>query len=139
MGKKHILIADDDDATCASLTKLLEFEGYYVSLARNGWGAYKMIYGLKDEVKPIDLLVTDFQMPGLDGLHLMEALQKDNLLLPVVVMTGYGFNGVIEKMMEIGKVDYMEKPFEVRQLTNRIELLLNGKELETLASKPERE
>ena len=78
----RILVVDDDRTRCDLVEALLGDEGYEVRCARDGLAALAEV-----EREPPDLVVTDVQMPRLDGLGLLAALAERGLAVPVVVMS----------------------------------------------------
>jgi DNA-binding NtrC family response regulator len=83
--ESKILIADDEEPILFGLTELIKEEGYQVSAARNGQEALDKLK--KDD---FDLLLADLKMPKLDGLQILEAIKKENVLTEVIIITGKG-------------------------------------------------
>ncbi len=63
-----------------------------------------------------DLVLTDLQLPGMDGLALLELLRRQNSQLPVIVMTAYGTVETAVEAMKAGAVDFLLKPFSLDHL-----------------------
>jgi two-component system response regulator AtoC len=82
----RILIADDEAATVEMLTDLLTGEGYEVVGVGNGTAVLEK---LQDD-PGFGLLLMDLQMPGVNGLELMERLNKEGSEIPVILITAYG-------------------------------------------------
>jgi len=81
--KVHVLIAEDEILAAQALQEILGMEGYWVTVGHDGHAA------LADaEAHPPDALLTDIEMPRLDGLTLIRRLRSTRPSLPVVIMTG---------------------------------------------------
>jgi DNA-binding NtrC family response regulator len=127
-----ILIADDEEAILFGLTELLKEGGYQVSAARDGTEALDKLK--KDD---FDLLLADLKMPKLDGLQILEAIKKENILTEVIIITGKGSIDTAVEAMKAGAYDYLTKPVEPDRLRTIIpkalehhRLLVSHKELE---------
>ena len=81
----RVLVAEDDDDQRTILRDLLTSWGFHVIAARDGEEAFHLAATENPQV-----LVTDLQMPRMDGFQLMERLQADIGRLPVIVLTGFG-------------------------------------------------
>lgn len=107
----RILVVDDDANARIALVELLKDEGFRVAAASDG---YKALGKAADW--PPDLLLTDLQMPGLDGLQLMRKLRESDPQLPVVVMTAYGtIESAVDAVHE-GADEYLSKPLHLGQM-----------------------
>lgn len=72
-----------------------------------------------------DVLVTDLVMPKLDGVALTRALRKDHPNLPVIVISGYGDRDQMVKLMRLGCVDFLTKPFRHQELSDKISKVIS--------------
>jgi DNA-binding NtrC family response regulator len=111
MAARAILIVDDDEATCETLSAILRREGYDSILARNGREALSRIA----EKQP-SLVFMDISMPEMDGF---EALRRTRELageIPVVIMTGQGTMATAIKAIQLGAFDYVLKPLDIAQV-----------------------
>jgi two-component system response regulator AtoC len=104
---ERILIADDDDALRESLELVLSAEGYEVVTARDGEAALALL-----EAQPVDLVLCDLRMPGLDGLALLPQIVRRLPGVPVVLMSAYGSADLAVEAMQRGAYDYLAKPFQ---------------------------
>jgi CheY-like chemotaxis protein len=82
---KKILVVDDNEMLCGLACDILRTEGYRAVPASNAAEALRAF-----EEEEFDLLVTDFQMPGMSGLELARAVRNRNPDFPVIVMTAFG-------------------------------------------------
>jgi two-component system response regulator AtoC len=137
----RILIADDDKAIVENLKDVLAEEGYEVAGVDSGTA---VLDKLKDDSN-FGLLLMDLQMPGLNGLDLMERLRKDGIETPVILITGFGTSSVAIRAMQMGAYDYIQKPYDidevlvvVRRLFEHQALALRVRSLEERAELRER-
>jgi two-component system response regulator FixJ len=122
-------VVDDDDAVRDSLRFLLEAEGYVV---RTYSGAQALI---EADLPPAGCVITDFQMPGMDGLQLQATLAERGVRLAVVVMTAFGEIPLAVRAMRGGAIDFLEKPFENQSLLDAVQRALtqNKKALQAIS------
>ena len=102
-----ILIVDDEKNYPTILGEVLSEEGFQPLTAASGLIALDI---LKNE--PIDLVLTDVMMPGMDGIELLEQIKKLNANLPVLVMTAHGSVERAVEAMQKGAFTYILKPFD---------------------------
>ena len=114
--KRHcILLVDDDELVRASGTSSLRRAGYDVVQAADGEEALALL----DAAGPFDLMVTDYAMPGLSGLDLIDAARRRKPRMPVLMVTGYADNG-----RESADVPRLQKPFLPAELVDRVQALI---------------
>jgi two-component system response regulator PilR (NtrC family) len=121
---KSILLAEDEKLLRESMAELLTQEGYRVSQAANGKEAYEI--ALK---QPFDLVLTDMRMPEMDGMQLLQALQRLAPQTPVVVITAFGTVDSAVAAMRSGAVDYLLKPVQFEDVLVRVRRALEIGEL----------
>ena len=115
-----ILLVDDEPNLRRVLGTVLEAEGYRVLLADSGRDALK-----KAKVEThIDLVVTDFLMPDLNGLQVLEGVRKLHPNVKSIVISGHGTVRSAVEAMRIGAADYITKPFDVDQVKAVIKKVL---------------
>jgi len=107
MSQSHILVIDDDAAVRAVLSEILMAEGHQVTVVSNG---LEGIEAAKDQ--PVHVVLTDLQMPGIDGLETIERISKVDSKIIAIVMTGYGTIDYAVRAMKAGAFDFITKPFE---------------------------
>ncbi len=122
MGEKRVLIVDDEEDIVAPTTSYLKkkLQGVEVLSAYDGEEALNII-----KSKPVDVVVTDIRMPKLDGLELLLRAKQINHDIRFIVMTAYGSPAVREKATRLGAIHYIEKPFELQELYEKINQLLD--------------
>lgn len=113
---KHIILAEDTEQTRTTFATVLRKAGYEVTEAKDGQEALRHILARRKDNKPVDLLITDIWMDGLNGLQLTDQLAKLGLNLPILAITGYGDKELVIELMRRGCQDYVEKPFEAVEL-----------------------
>ncbi len=115
--KAKILIVDDDIDTVELLTRRFHAEGYDTSEAYDGEQAMQQV----EEYKP-DLILLDIMMPKIDGYEVCRRLKgsEDTKLIPIIMLTAKGKIPDKVKGLGIGADDYIAKPFDYRELSQRV-------------------
>ncbi|HEV7746824.1 MAG TPA: PAS domain S-box protein [Pyrinomonadaceae bacterium] len=110
---KFILVVDDSTESTEMLGKLLEIEGAFVDLARNGAEALAIA-----NRKRFDLVISDISMPEMDGYELLRELRKLPQMgqVPAVALTGFGRDADIERAHAEGFAEHLTKPIDIDQL-----------------------
>ncbi len=119
MKSMHILVAEDDRNILSGLIDTLESEGYQTTAASDGVQALKLL-----QVERFDLVLLDIMMPGKSGYDVCREIRRNELDIPVIMLTAKGEE--IDKVvgLQLGADDYVTKPFSVRELLARIEAVL---------------
>jgi len=112
--KIHILIIDDDDKIRELLKQYLKNNNFIISTAINATDAEEKL-----KIFKFDMAIIDIMMPGKDGLQLTKEI-RENLDLPIILLTAKGEAEDRIKGLEIGAEDYLAKPFEPKELLLRI-------------------
>lgn len=115
MKQYDVLVVEDDQALCEALCETLEIEGYRVLSANNGTEALTKL-----ATHRFKLVVSDVQMPVMDGFQLLQNIQVRHRAVPVVLMTAYGTVAKAVQAMQEGAVDYLVKPFEAELLVDKV-------------------
>lgn len=111
-----ILILDDDPDTQTLLKRILEKAGYETTVACDGIEAL-LYLGKKD----FDLILSDINMPNLDGIKLLELNNQKGIAVPVIFLTAQSGEDCEQKCLELGAVDFIKKPFQKDILLMRVE------------------
>ncbi len=123
MEKNKILIVDDDNMTLQTLSMALE-DDYETLTATNGLNALKIL-GRED----VDVVLSDMDMPGLNGIELLAKINEMEEPVPVIVITGQGTIETAVEAMKLGACDYVTKPVNLDRLALLIEKTLENKRL----------
>ncbi len=105
--KGTILVVDDERSIRVGLKGLLTKEAYEVSTAESGDEVLRLLAS-----QPVDLVLTDLRIPGVDGLSLLQQIKKRHPDTLVVMMTAYGSEKIAVEAMKAGAHDYIVKPFD---------------------------
>ncbi len=122
--RTHILIADDEVNLLHSMQFLFHRKGYRVTKAKTGTEALETISNFAADGTSVDLLITDIQMPGIDGESLVRGIRKFDAHLPILVMTGFGNKELLMRLMHLGCNEYIDKPFSMEQMETLVESML---------------
>ena len=109
--KGRILVAEDDKVPRALITRLLENSGYIVTIAEDGIDAL-----LRMGEASYDLILSDINMPNLDGFKLLEMKNQKSIETPVIFITGSSSSEDKKKGFELGAADYIKKPIDKEAL-----------------------
>ena len=118
MIQQTILVVDDEAPMRKLLSSNLKASGYAVHAAADGTEALKVL-----QEQPVDLLLLDINLPGPNGLQVLEAVRRD-AELPVLIVSGRGRERDTVEALELGADDYLSKPFGVAELLARVKALL---------------
>jgi DNA-binding NtrC family response regulator len=121
--KKKILVVDDEAPIRELLATYLEKHGYEIVLAANGSEARRLV----DE-ESLQLVIMDIVLPDADGMEVLSAVKQNHPNLPVVMLTGIGFDEeLLQEAKERGAVGYVSKTLPLDQLLMEVRRVLNYK------------
>ena len=121
----HVLVVDDNTRARQSMADVLRAAGHEVRACASAMEALK---GL--DKNSFDVIITDLQMPGMNGLEFIRALEERKVDSQVVMVTAFASVGSAVEAMRHGAFDYIEKPFDVEQLEQLVERALRQTEQE---------
>ena len=121
-GGERLLIVDDDGEMRDLLRKVLEKEGYRVSVAGDGREALVVLAR-----GTFDLVVTDMLMPHDGGLELLESLHQIHPTLPVIIVTAFGDWHSYTRALELGAAAFISKPLRMSELIAAVHNALAGR------------
>ena len=119
-----ILLIDDDELILKLLENELRNAGYEVKTADRGADGFE-----KFKSGSYDLVITDYMMPDIDGIELMQKIKAIDADFPVIIFTAYGTVKNATDALRLGAVDYIEKPFDKEELLFRIKSVLENRSL----------
>jgi len=121
-----VLLIEDDASAAQALDQVLAGEGMDVATANRGDDGLKLA-----EQGTYDLVLTDFKMPGLNGLDLIKQLHKSKPRLPIILMTAHGTTETAIEATKLGAYDYLLKPFEMEELLTLLRKAISSSRLMT--------
>jgi DNA-binding NtrC family response regulator len=108
---KRILVVDDEENTRIALTRILSREGYQVQAAANGLEA---LNSLRDY--PAELIITDLNMPEMNGLAFLKELNRTYPSSNVIMITAFGEVESYLEALNLGAFEYLNKPLRLEDL-----------------------
>lgn len=123
--KTRILVVDDELSMREFISILLEREGYEVLTAADASTALERL-----SASPIDLVISDVQMPGLNGLELLARIRTSSPDTAVLLVTAYSTAEQAVEAMKLGAYDYLAKPFKVEELKILVRNALEKRDLQ---------
>ena len=112
----RILVVDDEEIIRNLLQDTLSKTGYKTKTAKDGQEAIELI-----ENEPFEIIITDLKMPGMNGVELLQHVQKINPDICILIITAYGTVESSVNAMKLGAYDYICKPFELEEMKVIIE------------------
>lgn len=122
MGKKRVLVVDDDPAIVEMLVELLERDGRFeVQTAATGFDA-----GLRTKEFRPDLIVLDFLLPDINGNAVLRSIRSDETMkdVRIIMVSGQVNRDEVQNLLKAGADDFLQKPFSIEQLVRRITELI---------------
>ena len=119
-----ILVVDDNEQALTLVEEALTSRGYKVTVTSKGTEALPILESKKGE--SIDLVIIDLVMPDVDGMELAGKILKKRPDIRVLVMSGYADDVVVHGVFESKNVDFLAKPFSIRDLFARVAALLKA-------------
>ncbi len=114
----RLLVVEDNKDLCESICYQLKNEGYAVDSCHTGENA---LYYIRQQ--SCDIIILDRMLPGMDGLSILKVIRKENINIPVIMVTA--MDGLHDRIdgLDTGADDYLVKPFEIEELLARIRAL----------------
>jgi len=124
MSGKNILLVEDNEVNRRLAGFLLRSQGYQVHEATSAAAAFEML-----DKEPIDLIVMDIQLPGIDGLEATRKLKEQSATadIPVIAVTSYAMKGDREKALAAGCAGYVTKPIDKSTFIQEVAAHLGSK------------
>ncbi len=111
----RVLLVDDEEDFLSSLSQRLSLRGLNVLTASSGLEALEIL-----AKKPVDVVVLDVKMPGLDGIQTLKAIKKNFSSAKVIMLTGHADLEASLDGMELGFFDYLTKPVDINKLIDKL-------------------
>jgi len=118
---KHIFFVDDEASVRKAVRRTLQRPGWKVTCFS---GAVNCLAALRRS--DCDLLITDVNMPGMDGIELLKQAKRLRPTLPVLIVTGYGNIPLAVRAVKAGALEFMEKPLDRQTLLAAVEAALRS-------------
>ena len=125
VSKPHVLVAEDDRVVSLLIARSLEGVGAQITTVYDGLEAYEV--GL---ITDFNLVLLDQVMPGLLGVEVLQRWIDDGKNMPVIMVSALTAEEDIVRCLELGAVDFIRKPFSVRELLARGKVHLRAQGLE---------
>jgi len=116
---QNVLLIEDEEALSLMLADRLHAEGYVVNCARDGNDGLQ-----KAKQLPFDLIILDVMLPGKNGFDVCRDIRQAGVITPILMLTARGQTAEKVVGLKLGADDYVTKPFDMLELTARIEALL---------------
>src|SRR5919201_3295284 len=121
--KSHILVVVDEPVARQSLTDILRLEGYTVNSVPNGQAAVEYV-----RTHPVELIVVDLRMPGMDGLEVVQVVNQISPETEVILLTAFGSTESAVQALRLRIHDYLLKPAPPTQVVNSVKKGLTRRE-----------
>jgi len=122
-GKETVLLVDDEDVITDVGEDILKTLGYKALIARSGKEAIEIYKKNKDT---IDIVILDMIMPGIGGGETYDRVKEINLDIKVLLSSGYSINGEATEILKRGCNGFIQKPFNMKQLAEKIRDILDS-------------
>ena len=121
--KPFIAIVDDDESVCRAIKRLVRSLGMDADTFTSGQQFIEFIEAIPS--RPVDCVVLDVQMPGMNGLEVQERLASSGNPLPVIFITAHDEAGVRDRALAAGAVAFLRKPFNDELFIKTLRVALN--------------
>jgi DNA-binding response OmpR family regulator len=113
--KSNILVVDDEPVARQSLTDILRLEGFSVNSVPNGQAAVEYV-----RTNPVELIVVDLRMPGMDGLEVIQVVNQISPETEVILLTAFGTTETAIQALRLRVHDYLLKPAPPAQVVSSV-------------------
>jgi two-component system response regulator AtoC len=119
----RVLVVDDDPSMLSALDALLRSSGHEAVVARSGKEALALVDG------GIEAIVTDYSMPEMNGVELIQVIQQRDETLPSILLTAHGSEMIEARAMKAGAYQYVTKPVDIENLSLVVERAIEARSL----------
>jgi DNA-binding NtrC family response regulator len=116
MDKPFVMLVDDEVDFIETMAKRLQKRDFKVLTATNGQQALELV----DVNRNLEVMILDVKMPGMDGIEVLKEIKNRYPLIEVIMLTGHATIESAIDGMKIGAFDYLMKPCEIEQLTQKV-------------------
>ena len=116
-----VLIIDDEEMILQAGKQMMEKMGFSVLLAKSGGEALHIYHDFHER---IDMVILDMMMPDMSGAETLDSLKRIKKDVKVLLSSGYGLDEQARELMALGCADFMEKPFSMGDLLQKIRSVL---------------
>ena len=116
MASFHVLLVDDEVAFLEALAKRLRKRHIDVTLSSSAQEALRILCET-----PVDVVVLDLKMPGMDGIQAVREIKRATPLVEVIMLTGHASVEAAIEGMELGAFDYLTKPVDIDELVYKLQ------------------
>jgi len=120
----RVLLVEDEVPLLQSIAFTLRRHGFDVRFAANGTTAIDIIVDQHVSEQPIDILITDLQLPVMHGLEMLATLQSRDMAVPTLVFTAHGSAEMRDQLASMDVVEVLDKPFSAEALIERVSALV---------------
>jgi two-component system, chemotaxis family, chemotaxis protein CheY len=124
----NVLVVDDSLPMRAVMKKTIKASGFNVGSIAEAANGKEALQLLKQDW--VDLVITDYNMPDMNGFELLSRMKADEILktIPVVVVTTEGSQQRVREFMDAGAADYIRKPFTPEQIRSKLSRIMGEDE-----------
>jgi len=112
----NVLLVDDEEEFLETLVKRMKKRNVNATGVKSGEEALELL-----DQHPVDVVVLDVRMPGMDGIEALKEIKRRHPLIEVIMLTGHASVEVAVQGMELGAFDYLMKPIDIDQLLYKLE------------------
>jgi DNA-binding response OmpR family regulator len=121
----HLLIVEDHETVAENMKKFLGLQDYKVTVANDGNTGLEIAM-----TEPVDLVILDINLPGMDGYTMCDMLRKGGKNVPILMLTARSKQEEVVRGLNLGADDYLTKPFDLDVLLARVRALLRRNAVE---------
>lgn len=112
----NVLLVDDEEEFLETLVKRMKKRNVNATGVKSGEEALELL-----DQHPVDVVVLDVRMPGMDGIEALKEIKTRHPLIEVIMLTGHASVEVAVQGMELGAFDYLMKPIDIDELLYKVE------------------
>ena len=112
----NVLLVDDEEEFLETLVKRMKKRNVNATGVKSGEEALELL-----DQHPVDVVVLDVRMPGMDGIEALKEIKRRHPLIEVIMLTGHASVEVAVQGMELGAFDYLMKPIDIDELLYKVE------------------